>query len=57
MRLVAAPLRGVVLSWFKALFMKQNRGYKHLLLLFLVVQPTGFLWKDFSKNSNAYNPS
>ena len=34
-----------------------KQGAKHLLLLFLVAQPAGLLWKDFSKNSNAYNPS
>ena len=57
MRLAAAPSKGVVVSWFRALFVKQNSGHKHLLLLFLVVQPTGFLWKDFSGTNNAYNPS
>jgi len=34
-----------------------EQGAQTPLLLFLVAQPTGLLWKDFSKNSNAYNPS
>jgi len=43
MRLAAAPSWGVVIHWFRAQFVGQNRWHEHLLLLFLMAPPAGLL--------------